>query len=264
MKTCAVFPLLIFAIQLPALCGEQPQTAAVDTGRVETLVAHLTTDYSQRYTEAMKELARLHIPVLLAVTERERAARDRDVVNRLRAARWSVLDQGWEKLQKLVKQGSGKALLPMFVWDLKSAGVFRRSYHAYQPADALRMVGAEAVPTLIQALRIGQEPVPDLAAAMREGKDPYTRASAAKVLGEIGPVSEGIVPALEKLLRDLEPHVREAAARALGKMGAVARDAVPSLVAALRDGEARVGHAAAEALGEIGGPALRQVVAALS
>ena len=78
-------------------------------------------------------------------------------------------------------------------------------------------------------------------------KNPYVRATAAKVLGEIG--DKTAVPALIKALKDENADVCTAAAKALEKIG---KTAVPALIKALKDENPDVRTAAAEALGKIG------------
>jgi HEAT repeat protein len=75
-------------------------------------------------------------------------------------------------------------------------------------------------------------------------KNPYVRATAAKVLGEIG--DKTAVPALIKALKDENPDVRTAAAEALGKIGD--KRAVPHLIKALKDKYFYVRTAAAKAI----------------
>ena len=61
------------------------------------------------------------------------------------------------------------------------------------------------------------------------------RRFAASALGEIGPATKKVVPALIAALKDDAMHVRQQAATALGEIGPAANEAVPALEAAARD-----------------------------
>jgi HEAT repeat protein len=64
------------------------------------------------------------------------------------------------------------------------------------------------------------------------------------------------VPALIKLLRDIDLDARSAAATALGTLGPVARDAVPDLAVAVNRGDIEFRLVAMKALENIGKPAV--------
>lgn len=101
-----------------------------------------------------------------------------------------------------------------------------------------------------------QEPPPDvpgLVVTLKTG-DPATRASAARILGELGPKAKEAVPALAEAMKDADPGVRRNAATSLGQMGAAAVDAVPAIVPALGEASWETRKAAATALGAIGDP----------
>jgi hypothetical protein len=93
---------------------------------------------------------------------------------------------------------------------------------------------------------------------------PNDRAYAVSTLGEIGPVTPDVVPALIAALGDVheDAGVRRKAAEALGGIGSAAAAAVPALIAALDDVDEEVHQSAAAALGEIG-PAAAAAVPAL-
>jgi MinD-like ATPase involved in chromosome partitioning or flagellar assembly len=77
------------------------------------------------------------------------------------------------------------------------------------------------------------------------------RAYAAEVLGEIGPVTPEVVPALITALSDADAEVRSKAASALREIGPVTPEVVPALITALSDADAEVRSKAASALGNI-------------
>lgn len=85
-------------------------------------------------------------------------------------------------------------------------------------ADTLARIGANAVPTLVEALRL-----PDTAARLR----------AVEVLGRMGADAKTAVPDLVPLLDDPDLRVRKATARTLGRIGPDAADAIPVLMRSL-------------------------------
>ncbi|MCK4267254.1 MAG: HEAT repeat domain-containing protein, partial [Actinomycetia bacterium] len=106
-------------------------------------------------------------------------------------------------------------------------------------------------------VRLGkQRPMTDdiVAAIVRGLRDPHpsVREDAARTIAEIGPDANKAIPALLDLLGDTHDWPREYAAEALGKMG---RLAVSSLSKRLDSDNRRVREAAAAALGQIGAPA---------
>jgi HEAT repeat protein len=112
--------------------------------------------------------------------------------------------------------------------------------------DAIRQIGARAVPVLVDAL---------------SDDDWRIRLYAADVLGQIGTAEA--VPALIDALRDPETRVRWRAANALGAMQH--RAAVPDLIDLLRDSSADVRITAAWALGQIkDGAAVPELIRLLS
>jgi HEAT repeat protein len=87
-------------------------------------------------------------------------------------------------------------------------------------ADALRRIGAAAVPDLIRSLN---------------DNDPEMRWRAAEILGRMGPEAKEAVPDLIARIDDPELRVRKAAIRALGQIGPASSPAVPALIRVLRD-----------------------------
>jgi HEAT repeat protein len=88
--------------------------------------------------------------------------------------------------------------------------------------DRLAILGWDAAPAL-----------PRLIVALG-GPDPASRASAARILMNLGPAARPAVPALTALVRDLDPNVRQAATQALSNLGKMAEPAIPALIEALR------------------------------
>ena len=88
------------------------------------------------------------------------------------------------------------------------------------------------------------------------------RFNAISALGEIGPATKDVVPALIKVLGNGEMMDCWRAAEALGNIGPAAKDAVPALIKVLGDGDGYIREKAAEALGDIG-PAAKDAVPAL-
>jgi len=132
--------------------------------------------------------------------------------------------------------------------------------------QALRRIGAPAVPELIQALQnenwrlrnqaavalgtIGAEArdaIPALTGLLG-AQDKYIRSNAAVALGRIGREASTAVPALTEALKDKDEDVRGEAAAALGRMGPQAKASIPALVELLKDGHKAVRKQAAGAL----------------
>lgn len=82
-------------------------------------------------------------------------------------------------------------------------------------ADALRRIGAAAVPAVVQTL---------------QSPDPETRKRAVDLLGRMGPSAKEAVPDLIEALADRDPQVRKMAVRALGQIGPAAAAAIPALI----------------------------------
>src|SRR5205823_668044 len=83
-------------------------------------------------------------------------------------------------------------------------------------------------------------------------KDANERASAARILGEMGPDAKLAIRRLIKVLKDPDELTRLAAAEALTKIGAPGRDDLPALLAALNDPKPEVRRYVAGAIGQIG------------
>ena len=96
-----------------------------------------------------------------------------------------------------------------------------------------------------------------------ESGDLDVRSSAASALGNIGPVTEDVIPALIKALGDEDSGVRRSAASALGKIGPVTNEVIPALIKALGDEEWHGRSSAASALGNIGKAAVPALIKAL-
>lgn len=91
---------------------------------------------------------------------------------------------------------------------------------------------------------------PDVRRALTE-TGAQTRATAVEGLLLVG-VTKDDLPALLRLLKDVNAATKAATAQALARLGPLAKDAVPDLVRALDHAEYEVRCAAAEALGAIG------------
>src|SRR5262249_20588229 len=81
-----------------------------------------------------------------------------------------------------------------------------------------------------------------------EGRDVKLRRQAAKVLGNIGPVDDSIIPTLSRAVKDPDPVVRKEAILSLTKFGSKAAEALSALEDASRDRDARVRASAAKAI----------------
>jgi HEAT repeat protein len=78
------------------------------------------------------------------------------------------------------------------------------------------------------------------------------REYAARALGQIGPVTKEVIPALIDAMDRPADYVRNAAAEALGAMGPQAKEAVPQLeFVAEKDPDSAVRRAARDALEKI-------------
>lgn len=116
-------------------------------------------------------------------------------------------------------------------------------------AGALAGCGGTSVPT---AKYFSGEPVAHWLDAIKSA-DPKVRKRAADVLGNVGPVDPGAVPALATAARDRDPKVRDAAVLALSKIGSDAASAVAALEEATRDTDPTVRAHAATALRRVRG-----------
>jgi len=101
--------------------------------------------------------------------------------------------------------------------------------------QSLAEVGADAMPTLIEALSY-----------------PGGRYWACLVLAEMGPKGKAAVPALVKLLSDKDPEVRMQAVITLGEIGPDAKSAASDIIKALSDEHGGVRYGAVYALAKIG------------
>src|SRR5262249_36324573 len=81
--------------------------------------------------------------------------------------------------------------------------------------------------------------------------DAKRRLHAADVLGNVGPVDPGAIPALTAALKDKDAKVRAAAVLALSKIGPPAASAVPDLEALSKDPDADVRRHVETALGRV-------------
>lgn len=126
-----------------------------------------------------------------------------------------------------------RAAIPTLVRALND----RHESVSFEAAQALRSIGAESVPWLIQAL---QRP-----------NDGW-REKAAKLLREFPSQAAHAVPALRAALADRVPGVRQQAALSLGVLGRGDPAVVRAVLPRLQDPAAPVRAAAAEALGRIG------------
>lgn len=138
------------------------------------------------------------------------------------------------------------ALVDAFAASGRGDGDARAPLVRSSAADALRMIGAPAVPDLARALTHTDRAVRHKAAYALNGmgpaakealpalidalKDDYfgVRYQAAKALGGLGPAAAASVPALTEVLKDRNPFVRDAAAEALKKVGPGRGPAPPS------------------------------------
>jgi HEAT repeat protein len=84
-------------------------------------------------------------------------------------------------------------------------------------------------------------------------RDPKARKKAADVLGNVGPVDPGAIPALINALKDKDASVRDAAVLGLSKIGPPAASAASALEEATRDQDETVRKHAAAALQRVQG-----------
>lgn len=140
-----------------------------------------------------------------------------------------IKEGDWRTIHELVRQGHGKAMVPL----------------------------------LVRKLGGGFEGVPGTAVAARNSRQRDVREFAATALGKIGADAVEAVPALIKALENEDGWVRLAVVRALGNIGPVAKDAVPPLLNVVREGEAGMMCEASESLGKIGAPAVPALAKAL-
>ena len=124
-----------------------------------------------------------------------------------------------------------------------------RSFILLAPAVLALGCGRSDVPT---AKYFSGEPVPHWLEAIKS-TDPKTRKRAADVLGNVGPVDPGAVPALIAAVKDPDPKVRDAAVLALSKIGPPAVAAAPVLEDATRDKDPTVRSHAVVALDRVRG-----------
>jgi tetratricopeptide (TPR) repeat protein len=113
----------------------------------------------------------------------------------------------------------------------------RKGYSEEDVADAFRRAGPEAIPRLIEALRVrnllvgnraghllaerGKEALPALLEALQD-QDTHLRVGAARVLCLLGPKGEPAINELLKTLKDNDPLLRTTAAGALTSIGVAA------------------------------------------
>jgi len=83
--------------------------------------------------------------------------------------------------------------------------------------------------------------------------DPKVRKKAVEVLGNVGPVDPGAIPALIAAVKDRQAAVRDAAVLALSKIGPPAASAMDVLTEAAKDRDATIRAHARSALERIGG-----------
>jgi len=133
--------------------------------------------------------------------------------------------------------------------------------------DAVASLGAEAVPRLIEALKVpearlrvagvlrrigskAKDAVPGLIDALAD-EDHQTRSEVLFALGAIGPDAAAATPAIAKALDDEEMDAVYAACYALGQIGPGAMEAKPALLAKLHAEDEFLAMAAAWALARI-------------
>ena len=141
-------------------------------------------------------------------------------------------------------------------------------------AYALGLIGAPAVPALIEIWREASEDVGG--SGSENGSSEHATFALSGIGGWSSPqlswmqthatyalsaIGGPAVPALINALQDKNESIRASAAYALGDIGSAAQDAVPALTQALRDESTWVRRHATEALGLIGQPAQNTVPA---
>ncbi|MGE3807476.1 MAG: HEAT repeat domain-containing protein, partial [Gemmataceae bacterium] len=142
-----------------------------------------------------------------------------------------------------------------------------------QDVQALRKIGAKALPELVKAMSakdatstlkargaetmIGISPLSDDALGVLlkgiEDPDVYVRVQSAIALGKSDTHAPKAVPVLAAALKDDSDVVRLLAINALGAMGPVAQPAIPALQGVLNDSDPDIRDAASTALKSIGG-----------
>jgi HEAT repeat protein len=172
---------------------------------------------------------------------------------------------------------------------------------ATHASSVLNEMGPEALPALIDALRVNPSSASDFIYASavrvhlapeRNYDAPNIRATAAYLLGQIGPpaasasdalikalndpealvrlrairalsqIGEPVLPQLIVALNNPSATVRQGAARSIGGMKTKPRSAIPSLIRALSDPRLSVREAAFQSLTQIGEPAQKSFGAA--
>ena len=108
---------------------------------------------------------------------------------------------------------------------------------SFAAAEAISVIGEDAVQPLIVAMR---------------SDAPIVREHAASALRGIGPPAGPAVESLIRLLQDAVADVRREAARALGDIRCEPEEAVPALITALQDRNLEVRAAATIALAQFG------------
>jgi len=101
------------------------------------------------------------------------------------------------------------------------------------------------------AQETGSREVQELIVSLK-GQEPAVRASAARILGEMGGAGRPAVPDLVASLEDESRDVRQCAATSIGQIGPESPEAVPPLIGLLKDKEWQVRRAAAVSLGRLG------------
>jgi len=96
----------------------------------------------------------------------------------------------------------------------------------------------------------GSTEVQSLAVSLKS-PEVAVRASAARILGELGGAARPALPDLIATLADESRDVRQSAATSIGQVGPPAPEAVPPLVGLLKDREWQVRRAAAVSLGRL-------------
>lgn len=143
----------------------------------------------------------------------------------LQDIQWVALYEHWDAgIQRIL---SVIKPIPVRIQNLISALRSENTKVRKEAAEALKLIGLEAVPALIEAL-----------------KDDNTDVSkyAAKALGEIGPEAEAAAPALIETIKyaDEDMHVCLYAAKALAKIGSEPKPAFATFIRALKDDNIKV------------------------
>ncbi|NJK52289.1 MAG: HEAT repeat domain-containing protein [Leptolyngbyaceae cyanobacterium SU_3_3] len=93
--------------------------------------------------------------------------------------------------------------------------------------------------------------------------DTLLRLNAIRELGELGPATKAVLPALIREFQDKDWQIRREVAKAIGHIGPDARTAIPALVERLRDDDRRVSAEAIASLGKLGTMAIPALIGAL-